>query len=360
MPPRRARPTARGFTLVEALIAILVLSFGALAIGGLQIALWRNADLAKQRTEATRLAQQKIEELRSFEARRVAVGGFAYADLAGGTDAPPTDGNAEFTRRWALAGAAGDPQRRIDIEVAWLDREGQPQRIALASVIAAADPAEAGSLGVQGAGRGILRRPHARQVNLPQPTVSLIGTGKSYAPWGGAAGGFLLFSDRGGELLAWCGSAPTATTATSNDPSCTALVAYLLTGYIGGALPAAENLPSLLFDQTADLAAPPECVTSAAADQNAGYAAIPGLRFYRCLLQPTDGDGDPRTPPTWSGRVRLGGLAPGSPVCRYTPDAATTLNAEHPERYAAVGQSLDNQNYFIGACPAGSVPHPSP
>ena len=51
--PRRSG--ARGFTLLEALIALLVLSFGMLAIAGFQTTLSRNSDLAKQRTEALRL-----------------------------------------------------------------------------------------------------------------------------------------------------------------------------------------------------------------------------------------------------------------------------------------------------------------
>ena len=64
--PIQPRSTARGFTLIEALIALLVLSFGMLAIAGFQVTLTRNSDLAKQRTEATRLAQQKVESLRSY------------------------------------------------------------------------------------------------------------------------------------------------------------------------------------------------------------------------------------------------------------------------------------------------------
>ena len=62
----RPRSNARGFTILEALIALLVLSFGMLAIAGFQTTLSRSADLAKQRTEAMRLAQQKMEILRAY------------------------------------------------------------------------------------------------------------------------------------------------------------------------------------------------------------------------------------------------------------------------------------------------------
>ena len=61
--------TARqsGFTLLEALIALLTTAFGMLAIAGLHTELSRGSDVAKQRSEAVRLAQKKIEELRAFQ-----------------------------------------------------------------------------------------------------------------------------------------------------------------------------------------------------------------------------------------------------------------------------------------------------
>src|SRR5687768_8847406 len=56
----------QGFALIEAMVAGLVMAFGMLAIIGLQLSLSRNADFAKSRTEATRLAQEQMEELRSY------------------------------------------------------------------------------------------------------------------------------------------------------------------------------------------------------------------------------------------------------------------------------------------------------
>ena len=57
--PRRARNG--GFALIEAMVAMLVMAFGMLSLVGMQSMLSRNADTAKQRTEAQRLAEEKLE-----------------------------------------------------------------------------------------------------------------------------------------------------------------------------------------------------------------------------------------------------------------------------------------------------------
>jgi len=56
----------RGVGLIEALIAFLVLSLGMLAIARVQSDMRAHAELARQRTEAVRIAQQDIETLRAY------------------------------------------------------------------------------------------------------------------------------------------------------------------------------------------------------------------------------------------------------------------------------------------------------
>lgn len=66
MPARPA--TQRGITLVEALIGLLIVSLGLAAAARMQSWLRANADLARQRTEALRLAQTDLEHLRAARA----------------------------------------------------------------------------------------------------------------------------------------------------------------------------------------------------------------------------------------------------------------------------------------------------
>lgn len=52
-----------GFTLVEIMVALCILLFGLLAIGGMQVSAIRGNAHARQLTQATALAQAKLEEL---------------------------------------------------------------------------------------------------------------------------------------------------------------------------------------------------------------------------------------------------------------------------------------------------------
>ncbi|MGH8751672.1 MAG: type IV pilus modification protein PilV [Burkholderiales bacterium] len=69
----------RGFTLLEVLIAILVLSFGFLAFAGMQLISLRNAHSGTYQTVATQLAREMADNLR---ANQVGVTGGFYDNPA--------------------------------------------------------------------------------------------------------------------------------------------------------------------------------------------------------------------------------------------------------------------------------------
>ena len=135
----------RGSSLVEALVAFLVLSLGMIAIARLQGHLRLDADVARQRSEAVRLAQQDMETLRGF------------ATLAAAAGAPRSFDAIESTSRVVDAGTAYQFDRQIDatalphakaasITVGWTDRSGGAQQVALHSIIAGSDPALSAAL----------------------------------------------------------------------------------------------------------------------------------------------------------------------------------------------------------------------
>ena len=217
---RRLQPTgsnARGFTLIEALIALLVLSFGMLAIAGFQVTLTRSSDIAKQRSEATRLAQQKMESLRAYGQVATHAGTphiVNYTDDVVSSTAPELfTSNATFSRTWTVTPNAADTEKAINVRVAWTDRTGQAQEVQLLSVISKFDPQDIGTLAT-GPGGNNVRRPKNRNINIPYPAVTLSDRSRSafIPPPGNVA---FVFDNMTGNIVASC----TGLTPTSQAPA---------------------------------------------------------------------------------------------------------------------------------------------
>lgn len=173
----------KGFSLIEVMIALVILAVGILGISKLQATLIRASSDATQRTVAVSVAQQKIDDLKSFAKLTVGtatdtipdawVPGVAdtllsfehIADNKGGTigqaDAstpfPITIGNYAYLLSWDVTDYyyVGTPSvattpvpagtdvdfKRVTINVAWTDEGGDSQNIALDTVIDSYAPA---------------------------------------------------------------------------------------------------------------------------------------------------------------------------------------------------------------------------
>ena len=94
----------KGVVLLEALIALLLFSFGILALTGLQAAMIKNTDDAKYRAEASFVAQQKISE--------IWIGGNNLADYVVTDDPVPQLPNGKAT----IAVSAGN---EITVTIEW-------------------------------------------------------------------------------------------------------------------------------------------------------------------------------------------------------------------------------------------------
>ena len=151
MNPRRPPVAAqRGITLIEALTAFLVLTLGMLAVVRMQPVLRQQADIARQRAEAVRLAQEDLEQLRGF-VTRAAAGTPSFEAIASARRT--VDANGLGSPRYELvrnvdAAAIGD-LRQVAVTVSWVARDGSAQQVALASMIAGIDPALGGVLALR-------------------------------------------------------------------------------------------------------------------------------------------------------------------------------------------------------------------
>jgi type IV pilus assembly protein PilV len=115
----------RGFSLVEVLIAIVVLSIAMMGLATLQVRCIRSNDLANRTTQATHLAQEKLEELIFRVAEGEHFGAGVTFDDQNPVAMPADDEGAIFTRSWNFQDDVPVPaSRTIIVTVAWSDNMG--------------------------------------------------------------------------------------------------------------------------------------------------------------------------------------------------------------------------------------------
>jgi Tfp pilus assembly protein PilV len=403
---RRPRRIAQsGTTLLEALLAFLVLSVGILTIGRVQAHLHLGSDIARQRSEAVRLGQEELESLRGFAMAAASAGVRSYAEIASAASTIDAAGGYATNTRYQLQrevepGPDG-ASKRTAVTVGWADRRGDAQRIVLSSIIVGHDPAYSAALALAPA-RAPVHGAFGRSRWIPLFARDL-GNGKSaFKPLAAGSIAFVL-DNRSGLVESECaGVDPALATrdlTASSLLTCTAGLAYLVSGTIRFSLAApasaiaANDLP---LDVGVALALtggtyPTAASCSAEAVKTVSYTSAGTARIddvpigttpaflgvaswsetgdrhvvYHCLVRPLpDGRWSGRTTVVPSGWT-LGTGPADHRVCRYTADldasGAIDANAEHPADYSAVSTPLADQNFLVvpgsEACPAGAPVH---
>ena len=363
----------QGISLVEALIALLVLSLGMLAVSQLQGHLRLGSDIARQRAGAVRLGQEDIEALRAYST--LAASG-AAPSWAGITSASRTvnasTGYATHTRYTVARGVVTTDAlaaKTAVVAVLWNDRDGEAQKIVLTTVIAANDPAHGGVLALAPSGVHA-KGAFSRSTRVPLLAKDL-GNGSSVMKPTSTSTTALIFDNTSGNITARCSGINPATAtrdlALHDLTACAATTARMLSGSVrfsqsappdasrGNDAPLALSVALALTG--GNYATAPECsseaVQSEASDR---YVA------YHCVVAPLASG-------RWSGRSTvvpsgwaLGDTSDARKVCRYSSDldgsGTIDSNEEHPAAYSAVDHSLANQNFLViqgnQACPAGA------
>ena len=129
-----------GFVLIEALIALVLISIGLVAVAKLQVMSMSGSGEAKARSEAMALSQKKLEELRNIVIRTQ----FTTDPLTTGS-ASVTGTNATFAMTWTVSALSAPEQRLLQLTTQWSDRTGT-QTLNLDSLVAWDDPGSQGKL----------------------------------------------------------------------------------------------------------------------------------------------------------------------------------------------------------------------
>jgi prepilin-type N-terminal cleavage/methylation domain-containing protein len=113
-----------GFTLVELMMAIVMLSFGLLGMAGLMVSSTQVQQLSTTRSQMTLVAESKLEELRSYGQTaatdplrvRLDVGGSMAAPAAGYADSAQAPGGRWYYRRWQIVNDVAGT-RRVNLRI---------------------------------------------------------------------------------------------------------------------------------------------------------------------------------------------------------------------------------------------------
>jgi type IV pilus assembly protein PilV len=115
--PKKTKKTDHGYTLLEVLIGIALLSLGLLAVTQMQIMTIKTNTSANQKTTAIALAQDQIETLRMRP----------YITIG---DAPLSDSSGIYTRAWTVENnTPANNMKRVTVTVSWLGKQIQLQTI---------------------------------------------------------------------------------------------------------------------------------------------------------------------------------------------------------------------------------------
>src|ERR1700712_3218701 len=105
---------SRGTSLLEALVAMLLLTLGALALAKIQVQARQYVDVTRHRAQALQLAQSELEGLRVAP---------AFGAATRDHDAVDSDGPAHRLERRVEAGVAPGAHG-VTVEVGWAERDG--------------------------------------------------------------------------------------------------------------------------------------------------------------------------------------------------------------------------------------------
>jgi len=103
---------SKGFTLLEILMAVIILSISLLALAGLMSLTTRNNSFGNHVTEAATFAQDKLEELRAVP----------WGNITTGADSTTGSTGINYGRNWNVVPNPADSLRTVTVTINWNDR----------------------------------------------------------------------------------------------------------------------------------------------------------------------------------------------------------------------------------------------
>jgi type IV pilus assembly protein PilV len=103
---------AKGFTLIEVLVALVIRSISLLALAGFMVTTTKNNASEAHMTEAATFAQDKLEELRMSR----------WENTVSGSDQKKGSTGINYSRNWTITETETGDLRTITLTINWSDR----------------------------------------------------------------------------------------------------------------------------------------------------------------------------------------------------------------------------------------------
>ncbi len=104
----------KGFTLTEVLVSLVILAVGILAVAAMQITSTKSGSFSSHLTQATFLAQDKLEYLKNLP--------YGDSNLGSGQHNEGILSGTIFSREYHIVEDAGNSMKTITVTVQWTDR----------------------------------------------------------------------------------------------------------------------------------------------------------------------------------------------------------------------------------------------
>ena len=118
-----------GFTLLEVLVAIVILTTGLLGTAGLTTGVIRGNHYSKNITSATAVAQTKLETIKS--------GGYSYATTANFPSDTVVMGGTTFSRAITIANSSpAANMKTVSVTVTWTESNNTARSVNLQTILA--------------------------------------------------------------------------------------------------------------------------------------------------------------------------------------------------------------------------------
>ena len=133
----RLNRAAGGFTLIEVMITIGILTFGLLALATVQIEAMRGGDRGRHATNAAAIAENRMEQLQQDAWASIPdTGGFVADPVA--QNSVQLDGGSISEQSYSVSHQITDLEptftRAIDVRVSWTEESGETRSVTLSSI----------------------------------------------------------------------------------------------------------------------------------------------------------------------------------------------------------------------------------